>query len=220
MFAGSRLQSLICQVSIRYSSSFAKKKVFVSQSRDLLSNIALEDWAVKNMNFKDQSLLVLSNNLTKTPGVDIKATLLDTEVFWKVEDFNKLVLGSVPPDLPLESIPDLEASVEQMDSGSQAYSLHLKLSSDVKTKIVLKALETIGNNFLGKDEAAEPKKNELARINLVRPDDGWFPGLEKVRVELEERLAQVDKMHKIRSKKKREKSVSSDYNHVQNSFGQ
>jgi len=220
MFAGSRLPSLICQASTRHASSFAKKKVFVSQSRDLLSNIALEDWAVKNMDFKDQSLLVLSNNLTKTPGVDIKATLLDSEVFWKIEDFNKLVLSSLPPDLPLESIPDLEACVEQIDSGSQAYSLQLKLSPDVKTKIVLKALETIGNNFLGKDEAAEPKKNELARINLVRPDDGWFPGLENVRVELEERLVQVDKMKKLQSKEKLKKSVSSDYNHVQNSFGQ
>jgi len=193
----------------------------VSQSRDLLSNVALEDWAAKNMNLEKRTLLILSNNVTKTSGVDIKATLLDANTFWKVKDFDELVLSSLPPDLALKSIPDLEVNHDCLDSGSQSYSLHLNLSEDVKTKTVLRALETIGNNFLSHEVDAASQNADLAHISLVRPDDGWFPGLEKIRAELEDKFTQVEKLKtqqlKIQDKKKK---VSKDYSQLQNSFGQ
>jgi len=221
MFSANKISAVLCQNSKRFSSSCVRKEVFVSQSRDLLSNVALEDWAAKNMNLKKRTLLILSNNVTKASGVDIKATLLDANTFWKVKDFDELVLSSLPPDLALTSIPDLEVNHDCLDSGSQSYSLHLNLSEDVKTKTVLHALETIGNNFLSHEVDATSQNADLAHISLVRPDDGWFPGLEKIRAELEDKFTQVEKLKtqqlKIQDKKKK---VSKDYSQLQNSFGQ
>lgn len=220
MFSANKISTVLCQNSQRFSSSFARKEVFVSQSRDLLSNVALEDWAVKNVNLNAKTVLILSNNVTKASGVDIKATLLDAHTFWKVRDFDELVLSSLPSDLALKCIPDLEVNHDCLDSGSQSYSLHLNLSNDVKTKTVLHALETIGNNFLHYEENADSKNADLAHISLVRPDDGWFPGLEKIRAELEDKFAQVEKLKTQQLKvQDRKKKVSKD-SQLQNSFGQ
>jgi len=214
-----KLCSAVCQHSKRFSSSCVRKEVYVSQSRDLLSNVALEDWAAKNVNLQDKTLLILSNNVTKSAGVDIKATLLDAKTFWKVQDFDELVLTSLPSDLPLKSIPDLEANHDCLDSGSKSYSLLLNLSEEVKTKTVLQALETIGKNFLCQD--AESRNGDLAHISLVRPDDGWFPGLEEIRAGLEAECAIVRKIKTQKLKMRaRDRAVSKDYSQLQNSFGQ
>jgi len=219
MFSATKLCGAVCQNSKRFSSSCIRKEVYVSQSRDLLSNVALEDWAAKNVNLQAKTLLILSNNVTKSAGVDIKATLLDAQTFWKVRDFDELVLSSLPSDLALKSIPDLEANHDCLDSGSKSYSLHLNLSEEVKTKTVLQALETIGNNFLSQD--TESKNPDLAHISLVRPDDGWFPGLEEIRAELESQFAQVKKLKIQELKiKDRTRKVPKDYSQLQNSFGQ
>lgn len=220
MFSANKLSAALCQNSKRFSSSCIRKEVYVSQSRDLLSNVALEDWAAKNVNLQAKTLLILSNNVTKSAGVDIKATLLDAQTFWKVRDFDELVLSSLPSDLALKSIPDLEANHDCLDSGSKSYSLHLNLSEEVKTKTVLQALETIGNNFLCQEADAESKNADLAHISLVRPDDGWFPGLEEIRAELESQFAQVKKLKTQELKIKRKRAVSKDYSQLQNSFGQ
>jgi len=221
MFSANKISSALCKNSKRFASTFARREVIVSQSRDLLSNVALEDWAAKNMNLKAKSLLILSNNITKSSGVDITATLLDAETYWKVKDFEELVFSSLPSDLPLKSIPDLEISHECLDSGSRSYSIHLNLSEDVKTKTVLKALETIGKKFLQEMENQDSVNRAISHVSLARPDDGWFPGLEEMRAELEERFSQVEKLKtqqlKINDKKKK---VSNGYNQLQNSFGQ
>jgi len=221
MFSATKLSSTLCQNSKRFSSSCVRTEVYVSQSRDLLSNVALEDWAAKNVNLQAKTLLILSNNVTKSAGVDIKATLLDAKTFWKVRDFDKLVLSSLPSDLALKSIPDLDVNHDCLDSGSKSYSLHLQLSEEVKTKTVLQALETIGNNFLCQEADSESKNPELGHISLVRPDDGWFPGLEEIRAELEAQFAQVKKLkiQELKIKNRRQK-VSKDYSQLQNSFGQ
>jgi len=219
MFSANKVSAVFCQNSKRFASSFARKEVYVSQSRDLLSNVALEDWAAKNV--KAKTLLILSNNVTKSSGVDIKATLIDAQAFWKVKDFDELVLSSLPPDLALKSIPDLATNHDGLDSGCQSYSLHLNLSDDVKTKTVLQALETIGKSFLHHEENQESVNDCLAHLSLVRPDDGWFPGLEKIRAELEERFSQVEKLKTQQLKiQDRKKKVSKGYNQLQNSFGQ
>jgi len=221
MYSANKVSSFFCQNSKRFASSFVRREVIVSQSRDLLSNVALEDWAAKHVNLKAKSLLILSNNITKSSGVDIKATLLDAETYWKVKDFDEMVLSSLPSDLPLKSIPNLEVSHDCLDPGSQSYSIHLNLSEDVKTKTVLQALETIGKNFLKKEENQASEIRALSHVSLVRPDDGWFPGLEEIRAELEDRFSQVEKLKtqqlKIQDKKKK---VLTGNNQLQNSFGQ
>jgi len=221
MFSSTKLSAVLCQNSKRFSSTCVRPQVFVSQSRDLLSNVALEDWAAKNTDFKTKSLLILSNNVTKLSGVDIKATLLDAQTFWKAKEFDELVLSSLPSDLAIKSIPDLEVNHDCLDAGSKSYSIYLSLSEDVKTKTVLNALETIGNKFLRQVEEVDSKNDGLAHINLVRPDDGWFPGLEEIRSELEEQFAQVKKLKSQELKvKERKKKISKDYSQIQSSFGQ
>jgi len=221
MFSSTKLSAALCQNSKRFSSSCVRPQVFVSQSRDLLSNVALEDWAAKNTDLQTKSLLILSNNVTKTAGVDIKATLLDAQTFWKAKEFDELVLSSLPADLALKNIPDLDVNHDSLDAGSKSYSLHLNLSEDVKTKTVLNALETIGNKFLCQEEAADSKNDGLAHINLVRPDDGWFPGLGEIRAELEEQFDQVKKLKTQELKiKERKKRISKDHSQIQSSFGQ
>merc|ERR1712013_440273 len=103
----------------------------------------------------------------------------------------------------------------------KSYSIYLSLSEDVKTKTVLNALETIGNKFLRQVEEVDSKNHGLAHINLVRPDDGWFPGLEEIRSELQEQFAQVKKLKSQELKvKEKKKKISKDYSQIQSSFGQ
>jgi len=224
MFARGKLSSLLCQNSKRFSSSSTtsiKKEVFVSQSRDMLSNVALEDWAVQNTNLYEKTVLILSNNVCTNSNIDIKATLISANTLWKVEDFDSLVLSSLPPDLPLKSIPNLEVNHECLDGGSQSYSLKLSLSQEVKTRSVLQALQTIGDRFLNDENMGDKRNQELDHIQLVRPDDGWFPGLQKIKAEIEENMKMVEKIKtsKLRLNKEKKKS-GKDYSPLQNSFGQ
>ena len=50
--------------------------------------------------------------------------------------------------------------------------MRLQLHTEVKAKDVLNAMNAISCNFL--------KDQSLLRLSLVRPDDGWFQGLESV----------------------------------------
>merc|ERR1719266_1564314 len=96
-------------MTTRSLSTRVRREVMISQSRDLLSNTALEDWAVKNINLEEKSVMILSNNITRTPApaaVEIKATLVDGGAFWRAEEFDRLVLASLPPDLALARLPD------------------------------------------------------------------------------------------------------------------
>ena len=82
------------------------REVMVSQSRDLNRNTALEDWAVRNLDLKAKNVLILTNNLSLSPTnatvLDIKATLVETNVAEKAAEFEKLVLSSLPPSLALQ----------------------------------------------------------------------------------------------------------------------
>ena len=49
-----------------------KREVMVSQTRDIMANTALEEWAGRNVEKTNKSLLLLTNNITRNRGVDIK----------------------------------------------------------------------------------------------------------------------------------------------------
>ncbi|KAJ8945600.1 hypothetical protein NQ314_009125 [Rhamnusium bicolor] len=62
-----KISSFITRINIRsYSKSVAerdiKKSVFISQSKDIYTNLALEDWMYHNLDFKDQHILMLWQN--------------------------------------------------------------------------------------------------------------------------------------------------------------
>lgn len=155
------------------------REVIVSQSRDLARNTALEDWAVRNIDLKTKNLLILTNNLSLSPGqqtvLDVRATLLDVDAAEKAADFEKLVFSALPPSFLLSALPEVG---QQQEPGAVSHSVRLPLAPDTKAKEVLEALNIIARAFLGDQRG-------LQRLSLVRPDDGWFPGLEEVRVELE-----------------------------------
>jgi len=158
------------------------REVMVSQSRDLNRNTALEDWAVRNL--KAKNVLILTNNLSLSPTnatvLDIKATLIESNVAEKAAEFEELVLSSLPPSLLLSALPDLERGRALLDPDALSYTVRLQLHTEVKAKDVLNTMNAISRNFL-KDE-------NLMRLSLVRPDDGWFQGLELVRAELEKEV--------------------------------
>ena len=52
------VKSLKMMMTTRSLSTRVRREVMISQSRDLLSNTALEDWAVKNINQKLQLRLI------------------------------------------------------------------------------------------------------------------------------------------------------------------
>ena len=162
----------------------------ISQSRDLLSNTALEDWTAKHVDLQSKSMLVLSNNITKANKVEIKATLLDSEAYWKFQRFEGMVLSSLTPELSLTKLPELSTCQETLDHSSCSYSIHLELTNDVTTRTVLSALENIGWKFLEED-IFEEYYDCPTHLSLVRPDDGWFPGLEKIRQQLQTDMKEV-----------------------------
>jgi len=160
------------------------REVMVSQSRDLARNTALEDWAVRNLDIKAKNVLILTNNLSLSPTnatvLDIKATLIESNVAEKAAEFEELVLSSLPPSLLLSALPDLERGRALLEPDALSYTVRLQLHTEVKAKDVLNTMNAISRNFL-KDE-------NLMRLSLVRPDDGWFQGLESVRAELEKEV--------------------------------
>lgn len=164
----------------------AVREVMVSQSRDLPRNMALEDWVVRKIDLSTKNILVLTNNLSVCPRdlpvLDIRATLMDTAVIEKAAEFEELVLGSLPPSLGLAAIPELGRGRALLEEGALTHTVRLQLHSTVKAKEVLEALHNIAKTFL-KDQGQK-------RLSLVRPDDGWFEGLEPVRSDLDGRLTQ------------------------------
>ena len=152
------------------------REVMVSQSRDLNRNTALEDWAVRNLDIKAKNVLILTNNLSLSPTnatvLDIKATLIEPNVAEKAAEFEELVLSSLPPSLLLSALPDLERGRALLEPDALSYTVRLQLHTEVKAKDVLNTMNAISRNFL--------KEESLMRLSLVRPDDGWFQGLESV----------------------------------------
>ena len=218
------VKSLKMMMTTRSLSTRVRREVMISQSRDLLSNTALEDWAVKNINLAEKSVMILSNNITRTPAtapaaVEIKATLVDGGAFWRAEEFDRLVLASLPPDLALARLPDLNTARRSLEPTATSYSLRLELASEVRTRTVLAALEQLGWGFLRGDEF-EAAHDCPTHLSLVRPDDGWFPGLEAIRSDLERnftRLRSSDTSPGLPSAAV--SSKQSDCDQLQNSFG-
>ena len=218
------MKSLKMMLVTRSLSTRVRREVMISQSRDLLSNTALEDWAVKNINLAEKSVMILSNNITRTPAtataaVEVKATLVDGGAFWRAEEFDRLVLASLPPDLALARLPDLETARRSLEPTATSYSLHLELAAEVRTRTVLATLERLGWGFLRGDQF-EAAHDCPTHLSLVRPDDGWFPGLEAIRSDLEmnfTRLRSSDTSLGLPSAAV--SSKQSDCDQLQNSFG-
>jgi len=203
MFAAKAIRSVAVTGSRNYGRGTAPlphpvREVMVSQSRDLARNTALEDWAAKNVDLHSKNILILTNNLSLSPTnetvLDIKATLLDCSVCpEKAAEFEEMVLSSLPPSLLLSSLPDLERGRTLLEPGALGHTVRLELDKGVGAKAVLEALHSIAKAFL--------KDHTVKRFGLVRPDDGWFQGLEATRTELESRMTSSSKALSVWARK-------------------
>ena len=185
----------------------------------MLSNIALEDWVAQSSHLKQKTVLILSNNITKSNNIEIKATLLDGQSYWKAAEFDSLIMGSVSSDLCLKKLPDLDNFHRKLDPSSCGYSVHLELTEDVKTATVLETLETIGWKFLQYDVFMDDYDCPT-HLSFVRPDDGWFPGLKNIRKELEQKFSQIGEDNGSQEITEEDDcGTEIQYDSMQNSFG-
>lgn len=176
----------------------------------------------KNVNLQEKSVLILSNNITLNSTAEIKATLIDENTYWRTKEFNSLVLSSISSDLPLAKIPDFNEFEGMLEPFGTNYSIHLELTQVVKTKDVLRTLEKIGWRFLHED-SYEINYECPAHLSLVRPDNGWFPGLETIRGDLEANM-----MDRVKAENRGNfkfkvsntaRSLDNNVKTLQNSFG-
>ena len=92
-------------------------------------------------------------------------------------DMESLVFNNLPEDLLMIAPPVTSVNHLIEEGGQRCISVQMELVKEVKTKIVLTALEQIGKKFLG--------ESSTRRINLVRPDNEWFPGIGEMKAEIE-----------------------------------
>jgi len=183
------MRKLVCRATAaRQFATGPHNQVLVSQSSDLLSNAALEAWVMNNMELEKRSILVLSNNFRHHKN-SLKASF-----FGDVDSPPQLVVQSLPSRLLMESVP----IVSLLQNGSvKNLIVNLQVKSNVEKRSLLEAMEIIGTNFLSGGRSLDSLSREpWMRISLVRPDDGWFPGIGKIRQELEEALLQSEQIAK------------------------
>lgn len=192
--ATTNLSKLIIRASRGFSSTPANNvqvEVLVSQSSDRLANTALEEWIKRSASFKHRNLLLLSSSLCEHGGRgrNIKACFIHEAEFaggamaeTMAEEAN-LVFASIPRDAALRQLP--EVCVEAGE-GHMMVSVPLE---DPEESMVLCTLENIANNFIMKSEGSRTHRR---RLSLVRPDGGWFPGIQKIQEDLELNLAEIE----------------------------
>jgi len=194
------------------------REVMVSQSTDIASNTALEDWVVRKGR-KDRASLLLSLSNNKTSS-SLRATLISNEMESKSEELESVVLSSLSPTLPLISLPDFESGREHLSASSLSYTVQLVLAPTSSKDEVFSTLTKIAHSFLeiGKDgRRVEP----FERLSLVRPDDDWFPGIERIREELVMvfRLQEKARMMRDRKARREGRIMDSKAMGLQNSYG-
>lgn len=195
-------------------------KVVVSQSQNKWANTALEDWMARHVDLSAQNVLVLSkNNADLGAPCNITATFLADELLSKPRFQDRLVFSPLPATLPLASLPTPQCSAGLLEGGSHSVSIQVDISEAAKHKDVLEAMTKIAQGYLDMDASNQ----KFRRLSLVRPDDGWFPGIGALQAELETVVQQIDLTRRNETKKRRKHRDGADGNYeykIANSFGQ
>jgi len=166
----------------------------VSQSEDRWANHALEEWVCKNLKTNsDKNILVLSKSkgLASSPP-NITATFIGKDLLSVPGYPESLVYSCLPPGLPMSRLP--RPAQGQLEEGCYSLTVTVELADDVKDDCVMDAMQNIGEGYV---TTGPPTADGFARLSLVRPDDGWFPGIGKIQADLE------DAVQKIELKRKR-----------------
>jgi len=195
------------------TSRFVSNQVMVSQSEDRWANHALEDWVCKNKKNNVNNILVLSKSkgLASSPP-NIKATFIGQDLLSACGSAEVLVYSCLSPGLSLSRLPSPPLGLLE-EEGCHSFSVTLELAEEVDNSAVMKTFQNIGERFSAAGTAADG----FARVSLVRPDDGWFPGIGKIQAELEEVVQDLEM--EARKRKERVKRVKSEEFQLLNSFG-
>lgn len=212
-----RSGKIICARGIGSFSQSVYKQVMVSQSENRFANIALEDWVCRNLDLSTKNVLILSKNkaITSAPS-NITATFLGKEIVYPAGYPEQLVYSNLPSSLSLYSLPRPPVSPEQQEEGRYSFSVTLELTDDTGHKSVMEALQKIGNKYL---EQKPHSDSAVGRLSLVRPDDGWFPGIGEIQSDLEVVLQQIELNKKKEVVKKIERKGAKTRFKIANSFG-
>lgn len=196
-------------------------QVLVSQSHNKWANQALEDWMVRQVNMSEKNILILSKNKADLGAkTNLTATFLANDLLSKPRYQDELVLSQLPASLPLCSLPAPLCSAGLLEGGCYSLSVRVEISECAKHKDVLEAMTNIARAYLDMDPAAN---QSFRRLSLVRPDDGWFPGIGAMQADIETQVQKIDLDRKNKTKKprqRRDKTTGKVQYQIANSFGQ
>jgi len=163
-------------------------EVMVSQSDNLMANMALEEWIKRSSTHRQhKNLLLLSSNTLKQ-GKTIHALFYSEEGAHNmsgdqlVQQAN-LVFSSLPKDTAMTDLPVVHVGEEE---GNLLISLPLDHLTDTD---VNHTLQSIADTFI--DQGPD---FDLSRLSLVRPDGGWFPGIQDIQKDVEASFKEIEAM--------------------------
>jgi len=155
----------------------------VSQSNNLMANMALEEWLRRSDSYKNKNLLLLSSNVVKT-GRNIKAFFhrepghpspaTERELIQQAN----LVLNCLPKNAMLVQLPEVRVEDEE---GSVLISVPLENPEETAVQSTLQDIA---------DYVVE-NGSDTSRVSLVRPDKGWFPGIQDIQEDMEVSLKEI-----------------------------
>ena len=95
-------------------------------------------------------------------------------------ELDNLLLSSLQPCLALRELPDPAPARAALGPDSSAYSRAVLLSPGTAPRSVISTLERAGQTWLA-GCTLTAKHSSARALQLVRPDSGWFPGLDSIR---------------------------------------
>jgi len=201
----------------------------ISQSSNFMANTALEEWVRRNagMRPRPRSLLLLSSSQVNKGDCNIKAFFLAEnlgagrggssssggrggaggggdggcgaagargdgqtagQAKQEQDEQARLVFGSLPKDAVMTQLP-----VVTIGEDDKSVLISVPLESPKEGDVVC-TLQTIADGVINQGE-----HTSTSRISLVRPDGGWFPGIQEIQADME---ASLDEIAAIRKDKK------------------
>merc|ERR1719222_741498 len=96
-----------------------------------------------------------------------------------------LVFSNLPKDTAMTELPVVRVAEE--DNNNLLISLPVY---DMEEKAVNTTLQCIVDSFIqcncgGGNDSPSAAEYEVSRLSLVRPDGGWFPGIQDIQKDLE-----------------------------------